>query len=387
MSEKPREADEPVVPKLAATAQTDMSQLYRSKAFPFVRAGSVYAFSLREHLAEPAIPPGESAICALAAVDTGLTYGISCGARGHLFYFHPAFGVVHIGLLGEGPVEGGALVDVGNSRLIGGWYDPGVGGLFCHSTDGETGQGLEQFRGPVTPVEPIDVPVPGEGVVALAHDARTGAVYGLAMPSGALFTLNHDAQQTRVLARIEAAAPALVALPNGNVLGAYADGQLWEYRVAESRLVSLDAHAPCQMGKRYVAGVQSLVLSSTGIVYGGTSTDGFLFSFDPDTGEILNVGKPNRQSNIRALVEGHDGTIYGVVEEPQGMAHLFAFDPRQRGFTDLGVLGASFPDHWIAHSLGSMSVGPFGEIFIGETDNISHLFIYYPPIPRGVGRA
>ena len=64
------------------------------------------------------------------------------------------------------------------------------------------------------------------------------------------------------------------------------------------------------------------------------------------------------------------------------MAHLFAFDPQQRGFTDLGILGASFPDHWIAHSLGSTSVGPFGEIFIGETDNISHLFIYYPPIPR-----
>ena len=29
-----------------------------------------------------------------------------------------------------------------------------------------------------------------------------------------------------------------------------------------------------------------------------------------------------------------------------------------------------------------MSVGPSGEIIIGETDNISHLFIYYPPIPR-----
>jgi len=359
-----------------------MSQLYRGKAFPFVRAGSVYAFSLREHLAEPAIPPGESAICALAAIDSGLTYGISCGARGHFFYFHPAFGIVHIGLLGEGPVEGGALVDVGGNRLVGGWHGNGSGGLFRHNTDGEAGQGLEQFRGRVTAVEPIDVPVPGDGVVALTCETGADTVYGLTAPSGTLFALDHDAGRTRILARIEAATPTLVALPSGNILGAYAEGQLWEYRVPESRLLSLDAHAPCQMGKRYVVGVQSLVLSSSGIVYGGTSTDGFLFTYDPGTGEVVNVGKPNRQSNICALAEGHDGTVYGVVEEPEGMAHLFAFDPQQRGFTDLGVLGASFPDHWIAHSLGSMSVGPFGEVFIGETDNISHLFIYYPPIPR-----
>ena len=137
--------------------------------------------------------------------------------------------------------------------------------------------------------------------------------------------------------------------------------------------------------KRYAAGVQSLVVTREGTLYGGTSTDGFLFRYDPFDGRVVNLGKPNRQSHIRALVEGHDGRLYGLVEEPEGMAHLFIYDPSAGGFEDLGVVGAAFPQHWTAHSLGSMSVGPHGEIYLGETDTLSHLFVYHPalaPPPR-----
>lgn len=90
---------------------------------------------------------------------------------------------------------------------------------------------------------------------------------------------------------------------------------------------------------------------------------------------------PARQSNVRALAEGRDGLIYGVVEEPKGMAHLFVFDPAERGFTDLGIVASSFPEYWIAHSIGALSVGPFGEVYLGETDRLGHPFIYHPPIP------
>lgn len=68
------------------------------------------------------------------------------------------------------------------------------------------------------------------------------------------------------------------------------------------------------------------------------------------------------------------------------MAHLFSFDPADRSFTDLGLLGSAFPEYWIAHSLGAMAVGPNGELFIGETDEISHPFIYYPRWRRAGGQ-
>ncbi len=375
----------PDIPTLTAVVVDNHAQLYRHKAFPQVRQGTLYGFALAEALVQPAIGPGESAILALAALDSGLAYGISGGERGHAFYFHPAYGVTHLGLVGSAAVQAAAVVDCGGEEVVGGWRDAAGGGLFRHACAVEAGQGLEQFRGAVTPLLPL-APLPaGEGVVALVCERLTRTVYGLTLPGGLLFRLDAGQSEIRVLARVEAAAPVLVLLPTGRLLGAFAEGQLWQHEIATGSLAALAALAPCQMGKRYVAGVQSLLLSRSGRVYGGTSTDGYLFSYDPadpaaGASALTNLGKPVRQSNIRALAEGHDGRIFGIAEEPGGLAHFFVFDPVRRGFEDLGMVGAAFPDHWLAHSVGCLSVGPYGEIFLGETDRISHVFVYYPPV-------
>jgi hypothetical protein len=382
MPEKRTRSRKAPVPELVAPEASEHSSLYRTKAFPFVSEGTAYSFGLREYLVQPSIPRGEQAIVALRALDSGAVFGLTAGARAHLFYFHGGFGVTHVGALGDGPAEGGALVNLGGNRILGGWWGPGGGGLFRHDATVEVGQGMEQFRGATSGVEIVPLPEPGQGVAALAGPTEDGTVYALTMPDGALLAVDSQSLQTRVLARVAGAAPVLVTLPDGTLLGAFAEGQLWRYSPAEGRLDALDAHSPCQKGKRHVAGVQSLILGADGLVYGGTSTDGYVFSYCPVSGLVVNLGKPNRQSNVRALAQGHDGQLYGLVEEPEGMAHLFRFDPRTRGLTDLGILGAAFPEYWIAHSLGAMTVGPNGELFIGETDDLSHLFIYYPPVTR-----
>lgn len=384
MPDKPTRTRKPPVPELAAPAASEHAALYRTKAFPFVSEGALYCFSLSERLAEPSIPRGECAITALLALEAGITFGVTSGGRPHLFYFHPGFGVTHVGALGEAPGEGGALLDLGGSRILAGWWGPDGGGLVWHDATAETGQGMEQFRGTRAKTEPIALPRKGHGISALAGPGAEGIVYGLTRPGDALVAVDCEARRARVLAKIEDAAPVLLLLPDGRLLGAFAEGRLWEFDPSAGRLTPLDAHAPCQKGKRYVAGVQSMVLAAGGLVYGGTSTDGFLFCFDPATGTVSNLGKPNRQSNIRALVQGHDEMIYGLVEEPGGMAHLFRYEPRG-GFVDLGVVAAGFPEHWTAHSLGCLALGSDGELYIGETDSISHLFLYYPPIPRRAG--
>ncbi len=382
MPEKRTRTRKPTVPELAAPQTEEHASLYRTKAFPFVSEGTVYCFGLREYLVEPSIPRGEAAIHALLALEAGAVFGVTGGARAHLFYFHPGFGVAHVGSLGECAAAGGALLDLGGNRLIGGWWGPAGGGLFCHDATVEMGQGMEQFRGAKSAVEAIPLPQAGQGIAALVGPLADGTVFALTLPDGALVAVDPRSHQTRLVARVADAAPVLVLLPDGTLLGAFAEGQLWEYSPAEGRLSALAAHAPCQKGKRYVAGVQSLALAADGLIYGGTSTDGYLFTYDPREGGVVNLGKPNRQSNIRALVQGHEGRLYGVVEEPAGMAHLFCYDPARRSFSDLGLLGTAFPEYWIAHSLGAMAVGPNGEVFIGETDDLSHLFVYYPPIPR-----
>ncbi|MEN6401389.1 MAG: hypothetical protein ABFD94_05545 [Armatimonadia bacterium] len=369
----------PSIPELAAPEASEHSRLYRTKAFPFVSEGSVYCFGLREHLVKPTIARGESAISALLALPSGNVYGLTCGEKCHLFYFHPGFGVAHTGAVSESTATGGALLQIGDQQLLGGWHGPDAGGLFRHDATAEMGQGMEQFRGAKSPIEPLALPAGTGGVMALAGPVE-GVAYALTT-SGALVAVDCATGKTKTVARVAAAAPALVALPDGHLLGAFAEGQLWQYSPSEARLTALEAHAPCQKGKRYVAGVQSLIAAEDGLVYGGTSVDGYLFTYSQQTGAVINLGKPNRQSNVRALAQGRDGFHYGLVEEQQGMAHLFRYSPDQ-GFTDLGLLCSAFPEYWIAHSLSTLSVGPNGELFGGESDDISHLFIYYPPVHR-----
>jgi len=368
------------LPELAAPEASEHSRLYRTKAFPFVSEGSVYCFPLREHLVEPSILRGESAICALLPIAAGNVYGLTMGKRSHLFYFHPGFGVADVGVVCDGPARGGALVDVGNNVLLGGWWGESGGGLFRHDAAGETGQGMEQFRGAKTAIEPLALPKGVGGIAAFAGPTEEGELYALGMPEGTLLKVALTGE-VEPMAQIGGAAPVLVLKDGMHPFGAYAEGRLWEYDTFYTNgLRALDAEAPCQKGKRYVAGVQSLVVTEDGAIFGGTSVDGMLFEYNDVQGEVVNLGKPNRQSNIRALVEGRDRRLYGIVEEPGGMAHLFAYHRKKRSFTDLGLLGSAFPEYWIGHSFGCMAVGLNGEIFLGETDDISHLFIYYPPI-------
>ncbi|MEI6500711.1 MAG: hypothetical protein WCP21_06750 [Armatimonadota bacterium] len=104
---------------LSVAPAAEHSILHRAKAFPFVGEGSVYAFGLREYLVEPTILAGESAVAALCATDTGLAYGLTCGNRAHLFYFHPGFGVCDVGVISDKPVGGGAVLHLagGNARV------------------------------------------------------------------------------------------------------------------------------------------------------------------------------------------------------------------------------------------------------------------------------
>lgn len=51
----------------------------------------------------------------------------------------------------------------------------------------------------------------------------------------------------------------------------------------------------------------------------------------------------------------------------------------------LGLLNTFISTQWSAHSIGALCTGIHGEIYAGESDTISHLFVYYPPVARGAG--
>jgi hypothetical protein len=357
-------------------------RLFYDKVSPWVNKGTVYGFNMRDELNKPTILEYESAICALAPVTTGSVLGITCGKRSHLFYFHPCYYIADLGILSETPVTGGAIVKTQADMVVGGWHGPAGGGMFRHDAVREFGTGQEDMVARKDPVMPIALPDRNEGVLALAYDDAARKVFALTT-TNRILSLSDDSKKVKVEAQADSPfAPVLLRLPDGALLGACEHGQLWQYRPGEKRIEKLDAFAPCEKGKRYVAGVQSLLLTQDGVVYGGTSTDGFFFSYCPARPRVVNLGKPHRQSFIRALTEGHDGRIYGIVEEPKGMARFFSFDPEERGFEDLGVLNTFIPIQWAPHSIGALCTGIHGEIFLGESDTLSHLFVYYPPVFR-----
>lgn len=373
------ETKPPAVPK--PTGSGDPIRFFHDKVSPWVSRGAVYGFEMHEELSEPSIVEYESAICALAVVSTGTVLGVTSGNRGHLFYFHPSFYVADLGVVSEHPVAGGAITATHGDVVVAGWHGE-KGGLVRHDAAREFGTGQEDFRSRKDPVTPVPLPGPGDGVTALVYSHVEHKTYGLTT-TGLIISLHDEANEAQVECELNSpTAPALLALPDGSLLGAGEHGQLWQYRPGGPGVEALEAHAPCEKGKRYVAGVQSLLLSESGSVYGGTSTDGFVFAYDPVRRHLVNLGKPHRQSFVRALVEGHDGTIYGVVQEPKGIARLFCYDPQARGFEDLGVLNTFIPVQWAPHSIGAMCVGLHGEIYLGEHDTISHLFVYYPPVVR-----
>lgn len=378
----------PVAEQPQEYGPVDRAERFRfffDKVAPWVNKGSVYGFPLHEELAEPTIVEYESAICALTAVPIGTVLGLTSGKRGHLFYFHPSFNVVDVGVLGDGEVTGGAIVATRDDVVVGGWRGAS-GGLFRHNARHELGTGQEDFYSRKAPIEFLPLPA-GEGILALTHDAPAGVTYALTTRNRIL-SLKEGAKRPAVEARTDARlAPVLVRLADGQLLGACEEGQLWQYEPGAKQIRRTGLFVPCERGKRYVAGVQSLLVTASGRVYGGTATDGFFFSFDPQRQRLVNLGKPHRQSFIKCLTEGHEGLIYGVVEEPKGLAHLFTFDPEERAFEDLGLLSAFIPIQWTPNSLGALCTGIHGEIYAGESDTISHLFVYHPPVVRRRARS
>jgi len=210
-------------------------------------------------------------------------------------------------------------------------------------------------------------------------------IYGLTAPGGFFFIHDLDTGTTDVRQSPTAKhiSRALICDRDGNVYGSRQLGYLFKYDVAEDKLVPLDLQAPAGRGREYLNRIDALVRTEDGTIYGGTA-DGFLFALDPEAERLVSLGKPVRQERIRAMTVGDDGRIWGVAGEEDGLAHLFYYAPDIGETVDMGVPRANMPKTWAGYEFDAMITGPSGEIFMGESDRISHLFIYCPPARKSL---
>jgi len=342
----------------------------RSAPFPMPDTFPIQAKAVRLF---DVFPIGECAVTSLVSAG-GLIYGATSGERLHVFSFDPATDAVRpLGQL-AGPLSvHHALAVAGDGRLY-------IGTEHYVDLNGEVAESPlagHLFVVAGGEVSDLGQPVPGQDVHVLAIDDRRGVLYGLTTPDGHLFRYDLASREARDLGvitrvpRYESRAPvanAMLVTHAGNVITAGKDGRLIRYDAARDKVETLRARLPGIPGRPERVRLDAIMQTPYGTIYGATS-DGYLFRYRADLDVLTNLGKPLRQGSVAALVEGADGSIYGVCGEDAGIPHLFRYNPPRGGYDLLGLApGAPLP-------IGGMVVDEQGRFVLGERGRRAHLRI------------
>jgi len=349
----------------------------------YVREGRVVLRHLGWKGVVKPIPPGESAIMSLARDPRGRILGATSGIRTHAFVYDPGVDrVVDLGVVDEdSTAKNSVVVTDDNLVYIGTRRDSGPGKLLSLKTDYRETLSWEPSR---PKFKAMDLPKPNEGIACLSYDRGRCCTYGITSQSGTFFVMDADGHTCKLIGQVDELgnfSDCLVIGCNGRVYGGKRWGKMYEFNPETGDLAQLHLEIPSLAGRQLYNKVDSMAVDeSTGRIYGGGTADGVLFCLDPTNLRITSLGKPTAQARVRAITVGKDHMVYGISGRRGGVAHLFRYDPGISELHDLGVPLAYSDQYWHGYEFDSMATGKDGEIYMGESDRISHLFIYYPPI-------
>ncbi len=353
----------------------------------YVTLGRVFnrALRLRQALSEP-IPPGECAITSLCLASKGKIYGATSGRQSHLFVYDPApqeDGVydlcqlegctaVYHSLVAAGDYLYGAITE-GNNQ----------GSFFRYSFKANSGKEKPCVSGEIRYLPP---PIPGESVTGLVLDANRFLLYGIGRKTGTLFC--YDLSGEKLLSRVQLDrhgffSETIVLDQEGNVYGCAGHNYFFKASPGYLSLQILSFRLPTVAGRNLYNRLQAAVFhEKDNLIYGAGSADGLLFAFSPNKGKGYTIGKVTAAAGCPVLILGKDDCLYGLNGAREGMAHLFRYELASRCLDDLGILYASSEIPWHGYEFACGCLGSNGEIYFGECDRISHLFMYFPPYGR-----
>jgi len=345
------------------------------------------------------IPPDESAIRALTVAPNGALYGATSGKRSHLFVLYPAHGwvqplghlqnvtTVHRALVvsASGEVYVGGSIGVDNN---GEGYAGYAGGHLLKYTPGrDEGKPIRIDQACAT--TDLGIPVPGEGIYALAINRPFGYIHGLSYPSGQFFHYDIRAGKFTVHGTVAERRIPGEKFENEKLIGraialdaqghAYTSGESgFLYRFNGQRLERLPITVPTVRGREPYNRVDAWA-EHGGLLY-GASSDGYLFRLDPQKLKLDNLGKPLNQYRIRGLVFGRNGKLYGVGGDDDEMARLFSYDPASGVYEMLGMIDVNRRPYysWHAYLIDAVALGADGTVYLGQCERGSRLYLYHP---------
>lgn len=335
------------------------------------------------------IPNGESAITSLTIAPNGDLYGATSGAHSHLFVFNPRHGYVQpLGVLPEtNRATHGLVVSAVGEVYIGSFLS---GHLFRYKPENEYQQPIKVKEACL--VSDLGQAVKGETIFALAIDRSSDTIYGLTSPNAHLFKFATESGTFVDLGVVAKRAPEaekfetekmmsrMLALDSkGNAYASGESGCLFKFDKEQQSLEQLPLQVPAVPGREPWTRVDAFLSTPDGLIFGGTS-DGYLFRFDPEKLSLENLGKPLNQYRIAGLVRGPNGKIYGVGGDEEEMARLFSYDSKTGTYEILGFVDVNRRPYyaWQACVIQAMVGGLDGTVYIGQTERISKLYLFFP---------
>jgi hypothetical protein len=354
---------------------------FRRDAMAHITEGSLAIRELNFYGVSQGIPVDESAIKALCFGPDGRIFGATAGRRAHLFAYDPhpvADHIIDLGIIGEEREVCPNLVCLPSGRIVGGGQTTGI--LFSY--DGHEDYSL-LWKCEHNRIEIHEQPFHATSIHALCISSFDQCIYGLAFPAGALFRCEPDSLRAEQKAELDPnhLSRVLVQDKDGRLWGTQRNGELFYYDPSEQKLEQPGLRLPGGKGMDFLSEWDAAATDSDGIIYGGT-TAGFCFALDTRVPCLRSFGKPIASSRIRALSFGKDGYVYGLAGHSNEVTHLFRLHPSSGEVRDLGIPHVSFPKIWTGYKFDAMLCGEYGQLYLGESDRISHLFIYYPPVAR-----
>ncbi|MEI7904628.1 MAG: hypothetical protein WCI43_04345 [Candidatus Firestonebacteria bacterium] len=356
----------------------------KESAGAFVREGFLYCKQLAVSGASKPIQAGESAITALCVSVSGVVWGATSGKKSHLFYYmpkSPCGQVFDMGQLGPeaGETKATAITVTDDNTVVVG---TAAGNIYEVSGRGTVTEGVQEWMAHYVKRTKAHSPFKKESIAALCYAKSTKRIFGLTRRSGSVFEYIPGKMKVRILVKLgKGNYSPVMACDDYGQLYFVSKGGILRYNSENRRLDSLT------LPDKKLKEVTALALKSAGseinsvgaALYLGNKA-GELFEYLMNSLKATPVGKPCKMKNISLLAAGKNGKIYGVAGEENDLSHLFTFDPVLKKTRDLGVPLASIEKPWYGYNFGAIAAGPEGELYLGEADRISHIFIYHPPV-------
>ncbi len=374
------------------------------------------------------IPANSSAITSLLTANDGKIYGGTSGEESYLFVFDPTInkvrhlgrvagqeaihhsltegkdGCIYIGtgkdMFKEIPISKGGIgaegsIDKSLWRDIKNHYKDYPGGHLYRYNPGLSNKKVK-LPHMECELEDLGIPMNHNSIYALTINPEGDEIYGITYPDGHFFIYNIETEDISDLGVVDekivfhgperywrSLSRALVCDGSGRVFMSGIYGIIRYYFPITKKLVSTDLKIPgdyyyMQFYEDYAV-VEYFAKDSSGLIYGGTS-DGYLFTIDPASMRLINLGKVRGSRRLRCLTTGMDGKVYLMAGERSSSrpCQFYCFNPQDGGFEDLGLLivDRSPYYYWRGQQFDAMTTGKDGTLYIGESERRSHLYIY-----------